>query len=299
MVPAPLTGVELAIRLETQEETPGDRRSAGPYGSQSVYLASDLGSNRYLAVPHELRSTRSPIWDLRIACAVLSLNLVEPFLRDLGFRPTEGKLVRRISRELIRPWLVRNNSSVSPEDLILKQAPGAWLRDLSLRYGRSLARRFGALSNSLAETSRYGSERLAWTELVMTSHSLASISSVDPSVLETFSRLSRNYLRTEARLDDRVKLLAIRPRSVWDKHLLSAPFFDREDLPENRFDPGPWVSALLRQRQWLRFRASLIANLSPSNLTALVSAARNLPSLRLSEHLSLPSIGGDALGAGS
>lgn len=232
---------------------------------------------------------RSPEWDLRVATALLSLDVVDPFLPDLGFRRTQAWTVRRVAREFLDPW----RPPVAPKSRkkgVPQQSPQEWLSNVRSRYGRSVAGKISALSDTLATENVNAAERLAWTELLVrldAELTRGSVPSVGEEKLGRLGRLARSYLTSMARLDSRLESDLRPPRSNWDKQLLSRAFYREGGRADDRFDPEPWLAELLKSRLWTRYRNKIKEVLAASEISALVAWGKTLSGFRLTNRLSV------------
>ena len=92
-------------------------------------------------------------WDLRVACALISLDIVDPFLSDLGFGRDDGAAARRVARKYLVAWDTASN-----------EAADAWLGSVRTNAGNAVVDRVAQLADALAHP---GPSDLAWIELMV------------------------------------------------------------------------------------------------------------------------------------
>jgi hypothetical protein len=231
-------------------------------------------------------------WNLRVTCALVSLDVLKPFCRDLRIQPSQYESIRRISRDYMRTWLDRGRKGQRNRNNPTPAAGSDWLQAVASHHGKAKARLFEALNNELAALHPGASQRLAWTELMVTiSESRGrSADSSTKDWLAEFEVLSRQYLRRASDLDRRLESTSFRPRTAWDKRLLSTRFFPGRD---SRFDARSWIEALLRNRLWTKFQGNLQQSLRSDQIADLVSWAKGMETLRLTSELTIPEAAAD------
>jgi hypothetical protein len=203
---------------------------------------------------------RDKSWDLRVACALISMDVVEPFLDELGFSGDDGAAARQAAREYLLDWRLRDDAET-------------WLASVREGHGPRVADRIAQLSDDLATP---GPNHLPWVEFM--------VKLEDPEGIQTKPRLGRAklawlrhaarvYLAESGHINARVDALGSAKLSRWDAQFLSEDFYpaDSEDDAEVHFDPGAWLWAWLDKRHWERFRHELRSKLSAQEVDELVS----------------------------
>ncbi len=200
-------------------------------------------------------------WDLRVACALISLDIVDPFLSDLGFGRHDGAAARRVARKYLVAWDTASN-----------EAPDAWLGSVRTNAGKAVVDRVAQLADALAHP---GPSDLAWIELMVKVRDGVGSGSDPgtPSKLEWFRAAGLAFLAESDHIDQRLDAL-VEPVTEWDVSLLSEDFYpldSDEDPDSGRFDPRSWLSMHMRKRRWQRFRDLLRESLSVQEVDELVS----------------------------
>ena len=205
-------------------------------------------------------------WDLRVACALISLDVIEPFLGELGFSRDDGEAARQAARRYLLDWRSRGQGA-SQDDAEV------WLASVRESNAALVADRVAQLSDELATP---GPNHLPWIELM--------VKLKDKAAMQTKPRLSRAkrlwlgnaarvYLAESDDIHERIEALGSAELSHWDAQFLSEDFYpaDSEDDPSTHFDPGAWLWAWLDKQHWKRFRDQLRSKLSAKETDELVS----------------------------
>jgi hypothetical protein len=222
-----------------------------------------------------------------VACSLLSLDAIEPYLGEIGFQRGDASDLRAACREYLDAATRENfdrHSSGSPSD------PERWLDRLARDHGKPLASRIANFVDRLVG-ARPDSSRHGWTELMVSlvrQPSGESSLPLQPSKVEVIRRVSDHHLKSMKQLDDRVEQFGASLTSQWDKELLERDFFpnDDEDVEARRFDPKPWLWDLLSDTQWRTFAENLRSELTPSEIDLLVTWARSRPGSTFGDHIS-------------
>ena len=231
-------------------------------------------------------------WDLRVACALISLDIVEPFLDELGFRGDNGTAARQAARTYIDEWRSREQGGSDLSRAALNDAAEAWLASVAEVQGAYVAIRIAELSDELATRKPH---HLPWTGLMValegrsTKHSKPRLNAAK---LAWLKKSARAYLAESDRLHTRIDALHSAKLGAWDGQLLAEPFYppgNDEDTHGVHFDPGSWLWAWFDQVHWERFRYVLRDRLSAHELDELVSWGNGVidPRWSLSEALIL------------
>jgi len=212
-----------------------------------------------------MRPSRNPYatsWDLRVACALISLDLIDPFLSELGFDRDNIAAARDAARKFLVGWHASASEEIDP-----------WLNSVRNEYGDSVAERMAELVDALAHP---GPIHLSWIELMVKIRGgIGSRWEADlpPNILEWFRAAAGTYLAGSDQIHQRVDEL-VAPITEWDITLLTQDFYpgDTDEDPDSRrFDPGSWLWAYLDKLHWERFRERLRSHLTPEELNHLVA----------------------------
>lgn len=216
---------------------------------------------------------RDKSWDLRVACALISLDVVEPFLAEMGFSHDEGAAARQVARTYVIEWrsreVVRSDESIGGTAL----DPEVWLASVRESHGAFVAERIARLSDDLATR---GPNHLPWIELMVKLEDEATLSSgpqLTRGRLAWLRDAARIYLAESDHIHGRIVTLGSAKLSPWDRQFLSDDFYPADSAKDTGadFDPGAWLWAWLDDRHWQRFREQLQSNLSPREIQELVS----------------------------
>ncbi len=221
------------------------------------------------------RSKIARAWDLRVAGALVSLDMVDQFLRDLAVDPDKASLMRQAARDYLRAW-----PSTTPDGTYIDGPPESadpdeWLELTRDRYGDAVAEGLADLAKRLTARAR---RHDSWIELMGRLADEArggSRPSIEDSKFEWLRTAAEEYLNASGQLRDRLDDLETVERTAWDSDFLSTTFYppDSSDDPGSLFQPGPHLWRLLDNQHWERFRPKLNERLSAQDLEALVSWA--------------------------
>ncbi len=242
-----------------------------------------------------LRPLRDRSWDLQVACALTSLDMVEPFLSDLGFSRDDGVAARQAARRYLRATRSQGQREpYSGERSSYIENPTAWLTSVRNREGALVADRIAQLTNALAVP---GPNHHSWIELMVKlegeiQHGFSP--RLPPDKLAWLINAAKEHLAKSDQIDERLDGLDTAHLSRWDAKFLSESFFPRdygEDAAAAHFDPRSWLSMLLDKHLWQRFVEQLRSNLTDQELDELVSWGNSVIVLRwpLGESLYDPS----------
>lgn len=212
-------------------------------------------------------------WDLRVACALISLDLVDPFLAEMGFNQDQGPAARQVARAYVTEWRsreeIRSDRNEDASDLDAE----AWMASVGERNGALVADRIARLSDDLAVRR---ANHLPWIELMVKLKDKAIVASA-PQLLQArlawLRKAARLYLAENGHIHARIDSLLSTQLSLWDRQLLSEDFYpsDYEGDTGAQFDPGAWLWVWLDDRHWQRFREQLQSNLSAGEIEELLS----------------------------
>lgn len=218
-------------------------------------------------------SRRDNSWDLRVACALISLDLVDPFLAEMGFSQDQGTAARQVARAYVTEWRSREEiQSDRSEDASDRDAE-AWMASVGERSRALVADRIARLADDLAGRRP---NHLPWIELMVKLKDEAIFASA-PQLLQVglawLRKAARLYLAESGHIHARIDSLLSTDLSLWDGQLLSEDFYpsDYEGDTGAQFDPGAWLWVWLDDRHWQRFREQLQSNLSAGEIEELVS----------------------------
>lgn len=217
-------------------------------------------------------SRRDKSWDVRVACALISMDVVGPFMAEMGFSSDEAAGVRHVARTYVIGWNsreVRSDESEGASGL----DPEVWLASVRERNGALVAERIARLSDELAVR---GPNHLPWIELMVKLKDkdiFASAPRLLQARLAWLRKAARLYLAESGHVHARIDSLLSTELSPWDRQLLSEDFYpsDYEGDTGAHFDPGAWLWVWLDDRHWQRFREQLQSNLSAGEIEELVS----------------------------
>lgn len=230
-----------------------------------------------------------------MACALLSLNAIEPTLEDIGFKHSEAGQLREMCRQYLELWAADERASASSAST---DGPPldteAWLDHVRKDHGQSLATRLAELSSRLA--NRPGAvARDGWTELMVRLPQEVerdSMPHLPAQKLQAFRTLADRHLEAMKRLDERVEYLGdASSGSEWDRALLESNFYpddNDEDQAARRFDPKPWLWQLLSDGEWRTFAESLRHELTETEILELVSWGKAIPESTFGKYLAAP-----------
>ena len=195
-----------------------------------------------------------------MACALIGMDVVEPFLAELGFSGDDGAAARQAARKYLLDWRHRDDV-------------GTWLASVREGQGPRVADRIAQLSDDLATP---GPNHLPWVELMVKLEGPKGMQTkprLGPAKLAWLRHAATVYLAESGHISARVDALGSAKLSGWDEKFLSEDFYpaDNEQDPDVRFDPGAWLWAWLDKRHWERFRDQLRSKLSTQEVDELVS----------------------------
>lgn len=238
-----------------------------------------------------MRSDHRPdeSWDLRVACALMSLDMVEPFRAELGFSRDIGATARQAARKYLLDWRLREQRGPDDSGTGSQLDPGAWLASVRATAGSNVADQIAQLSDELAAP---GPNHLPWIDLmVKLEHHAAnqSVPRLTQGKLTWLRKAARLYLAESDHLHARVDALASAKLSPWDAQLLSEDFYPAVSEEDDyvHFDPGAWLWAWLDKRHWQQFRDLLRVGLSAQETDELVSWGNGVIDSRWSLSLAL------------
>lgn len=195
-----------------------------------------------------------------MACALISLDIIDPFLRDLGFVGDDVAAARNAARKFLSGW-----------HAFAAEGANAWLDSIRSEYGNSVAERITELSDALAHA---GPVHFSWNQLmVKIGEGIGSEADIPPNKLEWLRAAAETHLAGSDQNRQRLEDLAA-PVTEWDVALLTENFYpgdNDEDPDSRRFDPGSWLWAYFDKLHWERFREQLRSNLTPEELNRLVA----------------------------
>jgi hypothetical protein len=210
-----------------------------------------------------------------VATALVSLDMVDQFLRDLGLEAEEGTAMRQAARDYLRAW-----PSTTPDGTYIDGPPESadpdeWLALTRDRYGDAVAEGLVDLAKRLTARLR---RHDAWIDLMgrLASETRGgSRPSIEDTKFEWLRTAAEEYFDASDQLRDRLDDLETVERTAWDFELLSTTFYppDASDDPGSLFRPGPHLWRLLDNQHWDRFRPQLKERFSAQDLEALVSWA--------------------------
>jgi len=179
-----------------------------------------------------------------VACALLSLDAIEPTLEDIGFRRSEAGELREMCRQYLDLLAAEERGSGSSAST--DRSPldtDAWLDHVRKDHGQSLATRLAELSSRLAY--RPGAvARDGWTELMVRlpqEVERGSMPHMPAQKVQAFRTLADRHLESMKRLDERVESLGdASSGSEWDRALLGSNFYpdDNDDDQAARLKGG-------------------------------------------------------------
>ena len=217
-------------------------------------------------------SRRDKSWDLRVACALISMDVVGPFLAEMGFNRDEAEGARQVARAYVTEWRSREIRCDRSEDASDLDAE-AWMASVGERNGALVADRIARLSDDLAARRL---NHLPWIDLMVKLKDKAIFASA-PQLLQArlawLRKAAKLYLAENGHIHARLDSLLPTELSLWDRQLLSEEFYpsDYEGDTGAQFDPGAWLWVFLDDRHWQRFREQLQSNLSAEEIEELVS----------------------------
>ena len=208
-----------------------------------------------------------------MACALISMDVIEPFLGELGFSRDDGGAARRAARRYLLDWRSREQGGSEWSRGASEDDAEIWLASVRESYGALVADRIAQLSDELATP---GPNHLPWIELMVKLEDKAAMQTKPPlsrAKLLWLSNAARVYLAESDHIHARIEALGFAELSEWDAQFLSEDFYpaDREDDPSTHFDPGAWLWAWLDKGHWERFRDQLRSELSAKETGELVS----------------------------
>jgi len=201
-----------------------------------------------------------------VTCALISTDVIEPFLGEMGFSRDDGEAARQAARRYLLDWRSRQQGA-SEDDAEV------WLASVRESYGALVAERIAQLSDELATP---GPNHLPWIELMVKLEDKAAMQTkprLSRAKLLWLSNAARVYLAESDDIHARIETRGSSQLSQWDTQFLSEDFYpvDSEDDPSTHFDPGAWLWAWLDKRHWERFRDQLRSKLSAKETDELVS----------------------------
>lgn len=201
-----------------------------------------------------------------MACALMSMDVVEPFLGELGFSHDDGQAARQAARKYLLDWRSREQRASEDEAEV-------WLASVRESDAVLVADRIAQLSDELATPAP---NHLPWIELMVKLEDKAALQAkprLSRAKLLWLSNAARVYLAESDHIHARIEALGSAELSRWDAQFLSEDFYpaDSEDDPSTHFDPGAWLWAWLDKRHWERFRDQLRSKLSAHETDELVS----------------------------
>ena len=254
-------------------------------------VAAGLDRTRHWVLYEPMAATGDYGWKLRVACALLSLDAIEPYLEDIGrFRRSDAPALRALSRQYLERWGDGDDGPGGPAEKDVAFDPQAWLDLIRQEYGEGLTSGITDLADALV-TGTSASSRHGWTELMAKlahEHQVGSTPDVPPIKFQAFERISTKHLESMEGVRRRIDEFAKSMSTAWDKSLLQVDFYpnDDEDQESRRFDPKAWLWELWSDRQWQSFATSLHRELTLLEIDKLLSWARALPGNAFGEYLS-------------
>jgi hypothetical protein len=228
------------------------------------------------------------LWNLRVACALLSLDAIEPFLLVIGFRQDRAPTLRAICREYLAAWEQRGDVGEESEAGRLRSSAELWLDRVARDQGQTVAIDIVHLADSLSSRATTP-ERPGWTELMARLAREPAIvpPQLPPAKFEVFKRISNRHLESMKLVHKRTEEFAGSLTSAWDMSLVQGEFFPDgdEDEESSQFDPETWLWDLLSDIQWRSFSAELHQNLTAAEIDLLVSWAKGLPDSTFVKHI--------------
>ncbi len=126
--------------VETKERGPMTALAWAQHGGYAEVAELLLEAGAHPSKHERSGGLHGKAWDLRVACALVSLDILEPFLAELGFRRDDGAAVRQAGRAYLDEWL-RDDAE-------------AWPASARQTHGEVIADRIAQLSDELATPGR-------------------------------------------------------------------------------------------------------------------------------------------------
>ncbi len=229
-----------------------------------------------------------------MACALLSLDAIEPLLEDIGFKLSEALQLRDVCRQYLELWKSDDRYTGTTTSTHEPSADSAeWLAGVGRDHGESFVARLLTLSSRLG--SRHGGlARDGWTELMVRLPQEVERGSkphLSPKKLQALKTLANGHLEAMKRLHERVESVAAEALSSdWDQRLLESNFYPADDEHADdegarRFDPRGWLWELLAVTEWRSFAESLHMELSDSEVEELISWGKAIPQNAFGKYL--------------
>lgn len=228
------------------------------------------------------------LWNLRTTCALLSLDIVQPFWDELGFGGSLGDDLRDASRQLLQIWWDQEGGNAVDTDKLESEGLEYWRDWIKQGWGESVAMALIAISDEL-HMPELGSWQHAWTELLARLPSEIDQGSrppISPTKLEAVLEAARRYTTASKAAHDRVDAISTATASAWDDSLLRRDFYPDDEPSDRKFDPDTWLWKLLNEREWRRFAADLRDALTADELQAFIIWGAERPGNVFGRHLS-------------